>query len=317
MVIHSGKCSKKSVLSFLKHKSRVFLFVIGIGLGICFYEHVLLPYQNIDCFKGSYLPSLDQPQYLAFLGDQKYLTSNHNDVQISLLLKNLTSSSLMFTNFLKEKSKNSNSKLATMIKDVEVSNKKLLFLNSYYAGCGKNCHPIIRPLRTIGWNKVDEISQGRLVLSDGYKSDWFKQDSPIIQSWQRTNHIFNSTTWSRKDKLIAGIQRYHHYCKRQNKKQLYFIPESYRLHEKSDLLMFHKKLRESRKWQHAWWILTAGKNKERTMEIVKGNNVISTLLKDNKENRKRYLEPYICDQLLWKKEQNLLLRSFWLVRSKL
>mmetsp|Transcript_30985 Transcript_30985/g.47259 ORF Transcript_30985/g.47259 Transcript_30985/m.47259 type:complete len:254 (-) Transcript_30985:817-1578(-) len=93
----------------------------------------------------------------------------------------------------------------------------------FYAPCSKNCHPMIRALRTLGWDKVNTIKEGRLVFS-------FKEDGELydeLQPWQRFNHIPNSSAWHDLSSQIGGWNQY----AKKTGKWPYFVPESYRVTE--------------------------------------------------------------------------------------
>lgn len=99
---------------------------------------------------------------------------------------------------------------------------------------------MIRALRTLGWDKVNTIKEGRLVFS-------FKQDDDVydqLEPWQRFNHIPESSAWH---DLSSQIEGWRQYAKKTGKWP-YFIPESYRVSEDKEVLASRMKLGVKENW---------------------------------------------------------------------
>lgn len=141
---------------------------------------------------------------------------------------------------------------ASQPKDLSITSSKKLFQGlpreyerTYYAPCGKNCHPMIRALRQLGWEKVNSVEVARLVWSHYVDEELFKQ----LQPWQRYNHI-------PRDKSQAEEQ--HSWWKQYAKKhenRAYFMPETYILSDPQDRHDLHDRMKKSGNGKKQYWVM--------------------------------------------------------------
>jgi len=196
---------------------------------------------------------------------------------------------------------------ASQPKDFVIKSSRKLFSGMpeghekyFYAPCSKNCHPMIRALRTLGWDKVNTVKEGRLVFS-------FKQDGDLydqLQPWQRFNHIPESSAWHDLSSQIEGWKQY----AKKTGKWPYFVPESYRVSEDKEALASRMEsgVKEN-------WIAIYSSGVDEKPNLLKHYSANSRELKEYiKKPTLNVVKSYVCNQLTWKKRK-IAIRSFWMV----
>jgi hypothetical protein len=67
--------------------------------------------------------------------------------------------------------------------------------NTYYAQEDWTCQGMIRALRSLGWTRVAQKKNARLIYTRHATADWYAE----LEPWQRYNHIQEPWHWSHKD----------------------------------------------------------------------------------------------------------------------
>jgi hypothetical protein len=175
----------------------------------------------------------------------------------------------------------------------------------------------VRAFRTLGWQKVDTLHEAR-VIHTAAAEQWYatadEDANAEIKSWQRYNHISNSSAWGRRENMLQGFARYR---QGQGHRELYFLPDTYRLHVSSEFQTFSDQLpnKGGGGRKDAWTLTMEGKNQGKQIILFPPNS------KDMKVelqqipaiNTRYYMQKTVCQQLTWRDGSNLMIRVFWLV----
>jgi len=112
------------------------------------------------------------------------------------------------------------------------------YSKTFYNECGKGCHPFVRALRSLGWQKVNSLEMGRLVLTfDKIKEEWLEEDSNPLQSWQRYAHLPTTYSWAHNVSAFYELV----------KDTSLYLPTTYRLDNKEDREVLDKILNHAKK----------------------------------------------------------------------
>jgi hypothetical protein len=175
----------------------------------------------------------------------------------------------------------------------------------------KICHQNIRALRELGWKKVDDMREARLVHTTTNKNLYSS-----VESWQRYNHFANTTSFSRRSNYIDGWRRYMLPGKvRAEPRKTYFLPEFYRLHHPLDRELLKERLSRRGGGKRFPWIMNS-KNLGVNLLNRKSRDLNKVLdLKPHGKDDKTWIQKHICNQLEWEREENMVVRIFWMVAS--
>uniref|UniRef100_A0A7S1VHN4 Tubulin--tyrosine ligase n=1 Tax=Grammatophora oceanica TaxID=210454 RepID=A0A7S1VHN4_9STRA len=111
------------------------------------------------------------------------------------------------------------------------------YSKTFYNECGKNCHPFIRALRSLGWQKVNSLEKGRLILTFAtINPEWLAEDSPL-ESWQRYAHLPTTYSWAH------DVSAFYELVKDRST----YLPATYRLDDEEDRELLDKTLNHSKK----------------------------------------------------------------------
>jgi len=183
----------------------------------------------------------------------------------------------------------------------------------FYAPCSKNCHPMIRALRVLGWDKVNTIEEGRLIFSHKQANEFHDE----LKSWQRFNHISNSEAWHDLTMQTAGWKAY----TTKTGKWPYFVPESYSLNRDEDRKALSIRIKSGLK--ENWSVIQEGdKDEAHTITHLAAGSKELFLFSKNQigsiKNKKKIdatiLQSFVCNPLTWKKRK-IAIRSFWMIAS--
>jgi hypothetical protein len=98
--------------------------------------------------------------------------------------------------------------------------------------CGKSCHPVARSLRKLGWQKLNEQKNARLIYVGGIVAD----DATKRESYQRYNRLHNTTAFTKLNNFWTGMKEYSN----KGKKSVYFLLETYRLYKEKERVLFER-----------------------------------------------------------------------------
>jgi hypothetical protein len=194
----------------------------------------------------------------------------------------------------------------------------------FYAPCSKNCHPMIRALRVLGWQKVDQLELGRIVFTYKLEEGFY----PRLASWQRYNHIPNHEVWTVNENRTIGWRQY---AKKEGNGWPYFVPHIYRLSDQEDREALENRMHVGQ-GKHEHWTLTKPSEIPGKPPVVKyvapGSKELRDVLKNlsdneyikesmkvwekNKEQQEWTMQKYVCNQFAVKGEK-VAIRSFWMV----
>ena len=173
------------------------------------------------------------------------------------------------------------------------------FEKTYFMPCGKSCHPVARSLRDLGWQKLNEQKNARLI----YVGDTVPDDAPERESYQRYNRLHNTTAFTKLKNFWTGMKEYSN----QGKKSVYFLPETYRLYEEKERMSFERLIAKAKAKNTPWLQRTAG-------EIIVLPPTSKTLQTFSPDKLDATMQRYICDQMVWHGMQ-FVVRVYWLVST--
>lgn len=301
MHIKMTRMSRLRLYMFNRH----LLFVIGVFLGVSFYEFVAFPLIAAARRGGpsSFCSEGDSPRLLANLVEPIQRDGNGQP-------------------------------------DIEIRASKRLFQGlpeanrtTFYAPCGKNCHPVIRAFRTLGWTKVDYLAAGRVIhtaeVDEWYANAYDGEESvdgwgnntnsstddsgEIALSWQRYNHVANSSSWGLKENMLDGFARYRGNA---NHMDPYFLQETFRLHNERELQAFSSLVSEKGSGRKQSCKLSKEGEEDEGEKVVfppNSKELDAALLV--RSNSSRYIQKQLCEPLRWNDGNNLIVRVLWMVRS--
>lgn len=193
--------------------------------------------------------------------------------------------------------------------------------------------PIVRALRSLGWQLTMDSTQARFLWSHLPQNRRFK----VLKRWQRFNQIAGSISWNRKDSFAAG---FHEHKERNPNKNLYFVPETYTLGIPESLDAFEKRLKDEGGLEQPWVLKVSGQNggmgitmlasqseelrnvTNRVREDIQTFGAVQTMeerLKNVTSGGYRIanavIQPYICNELTWFGTRKFDLRMYWVVIS--
>lgn len=172
---------------------------------------------------------------------------------------------------------------------------------TFFADITKPTQPFVRTLRHLGWIKVDEMEDARLIYTNERDIELFGE----LEPWQRYNHIPRTSQWADRARFAKGFREYAETAKRPQ----YFLPETYDLHVDSQRKEFQERLSKANKN----WIVKSSTGNVHT--IKPDSKTLTTEMGE-------VVQEFICNEMLWDDanidaniERTLELRVYWFVAS--
>jgi Tubulin-tyrosine ligase family len=180
----------------------------------------------------------------------------------------------------------------------------------YFADGVKFRGPVGRAFRNRGWRKTDVKEEAHVIWDHTQQHNF-----DTLLPWQRYNYFPGFKHWDSKEGFIKGFDRY---AKANPDRDLYMIPETYRLATLHGREEFHKRLFEEGGLGQPWVLKDPDAANGRGITMLGPNsNELKHVLKDIKsEEDVRYIvQAYICNELTWWGNRKFDLRFYWLVAS--
>jgi Tubulin-tyrosine ligase family len=176
---------------------------------------------------------------------------------------------------------------------------------SYFMPCGKACHPIARALRELGWQKLNEPKNARLIHLDDYD----KETGSSLETYQRFNHLEDSVLLAESKEFWSIMKQY----KKTNARgrSVSFLPNTYRMSVDHERRAFERLVTDGVA-KLTPWIATIKKYSRK--KIIPSHAKLLKRYQSSKMTSKQIMQKYICDQMIWNHRQ-FVVRVFWLVRT--
>ena len=164
---------------------------------------------------------------------------------------------------------------------------------TFFADYTKASQPFVRTLRHLGWIKVDQVEDARLIYSNERDIEWFGE----LEPWQRYNHIPRTSQWADRVRLAKGFRDYAEIAKRPQ----YFLPETYNLHVDSQREEFQYFSKTNKNWivKSSTGNFHTIKSSQKTLDTEVGEVV----------------QEFICNEMKWNDANTFELRVYWFVAS--
>jgi len=196
--------------------------------------------------------------------------------------------------------------------DIKLKSSKKLFREmpkkyrrNFYSHGSRICQPMIRALRDLGWTKVENKEEARFLYTYTRYTSWYQQ----LESWQRYNHVPETYHWNRKDNFIEGI----HNWEKKNKDDAWFVPATYRLHEKDEKKEFQDVLFNQGGIDYPWVLKKPNVNQGKGITFLGPNSdELKHVTDEIPENL--IIQQYVCNEMIWGKRK-FDVRMYWLVAS--
>jgi hypothetical protein len=197
-----------------------------------------------------------------------------------------------------------------------------------WTGKLKDSH-VPRAFRYLGWSILedeDEGEAGKYHIMYKRKAGKTGLTFAMGKPYQRYSRLPGSFTMESKDGFLAGFrrmqQRYNDRAQQQDGKDdlMYFIPETYRLAEKSDQNLFEATIHQDKaNGRHRPWVLKKVKvNNGKGIEMIPPNSpaLYSAVARSEADESNDYIvQAYICNELTWFEGEKFDLRFYWMVAS--
>lgn len=184
---------------------------------------------------------------------------------------------------------------------------------TYYAQDDWTCQGMIRALRSLGWTRVAQKKNARLIYTNERHTDWYSEFEP----WQRYNHVPEPWDWNHD--LERGFREYAETFNR----TLYFLPETFYLNVDSQLAQFRQRIIDNGGLNETWLLKQPNGV---TMPWAPDSEDLNTPLAANSEDLKNpfqsqfIVQQYICNVMTvrmyvmtWEQRKLSKLRMYWFV----
>jgi hypothetical protein len=175
------------------------------------------------------------------------------------------------------------------------------FQRTYYVQDHWACQAMIRALRQIGWTRVAQKENARLIYTNDRQTEW------EFQPWQRHNHI--PEPWQWEDSMAKDLREFN------SNHTIYFLPaETYNLSVESHVQEFRTRLFQHQGINYPWLLKQAD-----GMDVPKILNPNSEDLKNvfQKLKEDQYIvQQHVCNPMTWEEQQNFNIRNFWFVSAR-
>mmetsp|Transcript_36820 Transcript_36820/g.41984 ORF Transcript_36820/g.41984 Transcript_36820/m.41984 type:complete len:519 (-) Transcript_36820:538-2094(-) len=173
----------------------------------------------------------------------------------------------------------------------------------------------IRAFRNIGWRRSSNDTTAQIVWDKTVDDEYF----PLLQPWQRYNHIPGVYSWDNKDNFIRGFEEYKR--KYHPHKKLRMLPETYQISTKLGIQRWRERLFQHDGMNEPWVLKEIDVNNGAGIDILGPNSKelkeIEESLDSQDYEKDGYFiaQEYICNELTWYGDFKFDLRYYWLVAS--
>jgi hypothetical protein len=178
---------------------------------------------------------------------------------------------------------------------------------SYFMPCGKACHPIARALRVLGWQKLNEPKNARLIHLDEYDGE----TENSLTEYQRFNHLEDSILLSESNEFWSIMKQYKKSKGGKPGRSVSFLPNVYRLSIDHERQAFEQLVKDGIAKLTPW---IATMKKYSRMKIIPSHAKLLKRYQSSKMANKQVMQRYICNQMIWNHRQ-FVVRVFWLVSN--
>jgi hypothetical protein len=169
---------------------------------------------------------------------------------------------------------------------------------------------VARAFRNRGWRKTDNPAEAQFLWDKQVVEDRYEEQ----ESWQRYNHIPGFSAWDEKDGFIRGFDKYR---KANPDRELYMIPETYRLATKDGRDAFERRIFQNGGLHVPWVLKVPDINNGKGITMLAPNSKeLKGILEEIKDSENDYIvQAYICNELTWWENRKFDLRFYWMVAS--
>ena len=180
---------------------------------------------------------------------------------------------------------------------------------TFFTDGKKISQPITRALRSRGWTKVNSFEDAQFIATYGSRRDYYSEMKP----WQRYTHIPGYENWNDKERIVDGFKAYEEKVGR----QMYFLPQTYRLNVPEDMAAFEDKLKNGGS-NYPWVLKKPTVNQGKGIEMIAPNSKelsnVPARVKEEEGEERYIIQQYVCNELTWNRRK-FDVRMFWFVAS--